>query len=106
MLHTDFLVVRNQDARGNRVRPSNWAERLAGNAADFVGGRLRYDGRVQPCTACPGTVCLRVDRAIGEDKPYVVDTICSFMRMNNMTAYTGCPRVQSDPEPLDDALAA
>ena len=94
MLHPDYLVVRNQDARGNRVRPSNWAERLAGN------------GRVQPCTACPGTVCLRVDRAIGEDKPYVMDTICSFMQMNNMTAYTGCPRVQSDPEPLDDALAA
>lgn len=77
MQPSDYLVVKNLNADGNRVRPSNWTERFAGNAAEFEGGRLKYDARVLPCTACLG---LRVDRAVDQDMPCVMETISSFMR--------------------------
>lgn len=94
MQHPRYIVMRNRNAKGQAIRPSNWAERLAGNAAQFHNGRLIYDGRVIPCTACADHVCLRIDRAVAVDKPHVLENIETFMRVNAIPDYANsCPQV-------------
>ncbi|MGB0713807.1 MAG: DUF3579 domain-containing protein [Gammaproteobacteria bacterium] len=97
------LIVRNHDQHGNKIRPSNWAERLAGNAASFSGGRMRFDARVAPCAACAGNICLRGDTSIREERPEVMANVVSFMRMYDLADYAhACPKVDSQDyvEPL------
>ncbi|MGB0723377.1 MAG: DUF3579 domain-containing protein [Gammaproteobacteria bacterium] len=95
--------MRNRDRNGNMIRPSNWAERLAGNAASFNNGRMTFDARVAPCSACVGSICLRVDTSIRADRPEVMANVVSFMRMYDLSDFAhGCPKVESGAylEPL------
>lgn len=87
------LIISNRDRNGARLRPSNWHERLADIAAELEGGRLIYDSKVKPCMICPNRICVVVDRSIRQTKPYVLDTIESFMRINELTPYAEpCPQ--------------
>lgn len=90
------LIINNKDRNGQTLRPSNWAERLACVAGDFDKGRIVYDGKVQPCIACKGKVCLVVDTAIAQTKPWMMDTIDSFMKVNDLAPYAGaCPKYRT-----------
>lgn len=100
MPQENTLIITNRDRRGHPIRPRNWAARLAGNAATFHRGRLNYDERVQPCMACKGHICLRVDRSIKDDKPHVMDAVLTFMRVHGMLEYTTCPRTKQAGEQL------
>lgn len=94
------LVFRNRTRTDGVVRPSNWAERLAGNAASFEQGRMVLDPGVQHCAACPGYICLRVDQALEMVRPEVVEDIRSFMNLNDIPEYSGCPQSKDDTAPI------
>lgn len=94
MKTSEHYVIRNRDADGNLLRPSNWIERLASNAGEFAGGRVKYDGRALPCKRCDDLACLMVDVSIGNDKPHVLQHIESFMELNKLPNHASCcPRV-------------
>lgn len=86
------LIIRNRDNQSRKFRPSDWADRMASIAASFDGGRLKYDARVMPCKRCDDTICLRVDRAIADEQPHVLQTISDFMVMHNLEDFAPqCP---------------
>ena len=103
----DKLIISNRDRNGARLRPGNWHERLADIAAEFQGGRLLYDSKVQPCMICRDRICVVVDRAIRHTKPYVLDTFEAFMRLNDLAPYTDpCPQQPRHGKQPEKALAA
>ena len=92
MNHYNFLIIRNRDSEGRKLRPSDWADRMASTAAEFDAGRLQYDSRVIPCKRCDDTICLRVDRAIQSEKPHILQTIADFMSMHSLEDHASqCP---------------
>lgn len=104
----EILIVSGRRQDGSKLRPSNWAERLAGSAASFENNTLVFDSRVRPCIACEKQVCLRVNRAIAEDKPAILKAIEDFMvqhRLQDISA--DCPRLNNAPlEPASASMAA
>ena len=48
-----------------------------------------------PCTHCDGRLCRRIDRAIGDEKPHVIDSIETCMAVNNIGGHAAdCPRTE------------
>lgn len=91
---TDYpvIVIRNLDRNNKKFRPSDWVDRLAGAAARYERGAVRYDARVMPCCRCEQTRCLTVDRHIADDQPHVLETVLSFMEINQLDdSVESCP---------------
>jgi len=84
MTHYPVIVIRNHDRNNNKFRPSDWADRLAGTAARYEQGGVRYDARVMPCRRCDSLHCLKVERTIGDDQPHVMENVVSFMKLNEL----------------------
>ncbi|MGB1111184.1 MAG: hypothetical protein ACPG4N_12560, partial [Gammaproteobacteria bacterium] len=61
-------------------------------------GRMVLDPGVQHCAACPGHVCLKVNPALEQARPEVLEDIRGFMHLNDIPEYGGCPQ-GGDDEP-------
>lgn len=84
MVHKDYVVIEGIKEDGNRLRPSDWIERLSSSLASFgTDNRLRYDTCVQPCVV-EGQKCLVVARDLSEKNPGAYEFIMGFARSNQL----------------------
>ncbi|NYT35333.1 DUF3579 domain-containing protein [Allopusillimonas soli] len=82
------LVIHGLTKTGQRFRPSDWAERLAGVMSQFrpagsTGGPLTYSPYVVPVVV-DGVRCVVVDARLRELEPLAWKFVCDFARDNNL----------------------
>ncbi len=80
------LVILGLTQAGERFRPSDWAERLAGvmsrfRPPDFEGGPLTYSPYVVP-SYFEGVRCVVVDPELREFEPLAWRFVCGFAQDN------------------------
>ncbi len=92
------LIIQGITESGGRFRPSDWAERLAGNYARVDWDRrLIYSEDIAPATR-DGMVCLVVRGSMARNNPSAYAEVLCFARMNKLVCI-GLP--QGDREPPD-----
>lgn len=82
------LVIHGTTLQGQRFRPSDWAERLAGVMSQFrpagsFGGPLTYSPYVVP-RLIDGVRCIVVDARLRELEPLAWKFVCGFAQDNNL----------------------
>lgn len=82
------LVIHGTTLSGERFRPSDWAERLAGVMSQFrpagsVGGPFTYSPYVVP-RLIDGVRCVVVDARLRELEPLAWKFVCGFATDNNL----------------------
>jgi hypothetical protein len=78
------VIIQGITESGGRFRPSDWAERLAGNFA-----RMDWDRRVVYCKEVTpatrdGVMCLVVHAALARDNPSAYAEVLDFARINKL----------------------
>lgn len=90
------LIIFGETVTGQRFRPSDWAERLAGVMSRFrpagsVGGPLTYSPYVVP-SLIDGTRCVIVDYRLRELEPLAWNFVLGFAQGNQLkTEERGLP---------------
>lgn len=82
------LVIHGTTKTGQRFRPSDWAERLAGVMSQFrpdgsTGGHLTYSPYVIP-RVIDGVRCVVVDSRLRDLEPLAWQFVCDFAADNNL----------------------
>lgn len=82
------LVIHGLTLEGQRFRPSDWAERLAGVMSQFrpagsFGGYITYSPYVVP-VVLDGTRCVVVDQRLRELEPLAWKFVCDFATDNHL----------------------
>lgn len=82
------LVIHGTTVQGQRFRPSDWAERLAGVMSQFrpvgsLGGPLTYSPYVVP-RLIDGVRCVVVDARLRDLEPLAWKFVCGFAKDNNL----------------------
>lgn len=82
------LVIHGLTIDGQRFRPSDWAERLAGVMSQFrpagsSGGHLTYSPYVVP-VVLDGVRCVVVNKRLRELEPLAWKFVCDFAVDNNL----------------------
>lgn len=82
------VVIHGITKQGQRFRPSDWAERLAGVMSQFrpagsVGGHLTYSPYVFP-KVIEGVRCVIVDHRLRELDPLAWKFVCGFANDNDL----------------------
>jgi hypothetical protein len=92
-------VILGRTRGGRTLRPSDWAERLAGVMAQFrpggartvPGGHLSYSPWCTP-TVAGGVKCVLVDPALRRHAPMAWDFVMSFARDNELQVSENAPQ--------------
>jgi len=97
------LIIQGVTADGNRFRPSDWAERLAGVMAQFrppgmVSSHLTYSPYAVP-TVIDGVKCVVVDERLRALEPLAWKFVVEFARDNRLKTSDVCmlPDAGADP---------
>ncbi|HZH56744.1 DUF3579 domain-containing protein [Yanghanlia caeni] len=82
------FIIHGLTKTGQRFRPSDWAERLAGVMAQFrpagsSGGHLSYSPYVVPVNV-DGVRCVVVDKRLRDLEPLAWKFVCGFAADNNL----------------------
>lgn len=82
------FVIHGVTQEGQRFRPSDWAERLAGVMSQFrpagsLGGHLTYSPYVFP-KVIDGVRCVVVDQRLHELDPLAWNFVCGFAKDNGL----------------------
>ncbi|MBP6019999.1 MAG: DUF3579 domain-containing protein [Burkholderiaceae bacterium] len=82
------LVIHGVTAEGQRFRPSDWAERLAGVMSQFrppgsAGGHLTYSPYVFP-KVIDNVRCVIVDQRLHDLDPLAWNFVCGFAKDNQL----------------------
>ncbi|MGB3290847.1 MAG: DUF3579 domain-containing protein [Burkholderiaceae bacterium] len=82
------LVIHGLTLDGQRFRPSDWAERLAGVMSQFrpvgsVGGPMTYSPYVVP-VLLDGVRCVVVDHRLRQLEPLAWKFVCDFAADNKL----------------------
>lgn len=83
-----YFVILGQTLQGQRFRPSDWAERLAGVMAPFrppgsAGGHLTYSPYVIP-RVIQGVKCVVIDERLRSIEPLAWKFVHDFALDNNL----------------------
>ena len=83
-----FFVIIGETLQGQRFRPSDWAERLAGVMAPYrpkpsVGGHLSYSPYAVP-RVIDGIKCVVIDERLRAIEPLAWKFVHDFARDNNL----------------------
>lgn len=88
-VETSEFVIIGLTLRGERFRPSDWAERLCGVMSQFgADQRMRYSPYVQPLNV-HGTKCVVVDARLRELEPLAWQFLQNFARDNELKVRPG-----------------
>ncbi len=95
------LVILGLTQSGERFRPSDWAERLAGvmsrfKPPGFDAGPLAYSPYVVP-SYFEGARCVVVDHRLRELEPLAWRFVCGFAQDNHLQTRELPPREPSSP---------
>lgn len=82
------FIIHGVTQDGQRFRPSDWAERLAGVMSQFrpagmVGGHLTYSPYVVP-VVLDGVRCVVVDQRLRDLEPLAWKFVCNFATDNHL----------------------
>ena len=66
---------------GQKFRPSNWAEMMAGTLQD---GRLKYSPLLKPLINAEGNSCVSIDHSLKDTDPALYNHILQFAAMNRL----------------------
>lgn len=82
------LIIHGKTRSGQRFRPSDWAERLAGVMSQFrpegsTGDHLTYSPYVIP-RVIDGVRCVVVDERLRELSPLAWHFVCDFAKDNDL----------------------
>lgn len=82
------LIIHGTTQSGQRFRPSDWAERLAGVMSQFRpkgsgGGHLTYSPYVVP-RIIDGDRCVIVDHRLRDLEPLAWQFVCDFAKDNDL----------------------
>ncbi|MGD8483262.1 MAG: DUF3579 domain-containing protein [Thioalkalispiraceae bacterium] len=84
----EILVIQGMRDNGDKLRPSDWIERISSTLASFgADHRLQYCRSVQPCIV-GGEKCLVVARGLETSNPQAFDYIMQFARSNRLKTFT------------------
>jgi hypothetical protein len=73
-----YIFVEGESTSEAQVRPHNWAERFAGNLANYgADRRLRYSSLLEP-VVYNGTRSLRICKTLEDSNPEMVREILGF----------------------------
>lgn len=103
------FIIHGVTKDGQRFRPSDWAERLAGVMSQFrpvgspVGGHLTYSPYVLP-VVLDGVRCVVVDYRLRDLEPLAWNFVDEFAQGNNLQ--TSEKRVEALPRVADLETAA
>lgn len=78
------IVIEGVDDKGQRFRPSDWAERMSGTIATFKNSRIHYSPLLQPSVNHEGYKCVLLDPKLKESSPKVYQAIMEFAKANNL----------------------
>lgn len=90
-----YLIIHGKTLEGQRFRPSDWAERLAGVMSQFrpggaqPGSHLSYSPWCVP-TTLNGVKCVVVHRDLRDCEPMAWDFVLNFARDNNLQTAEAC----------------
>lgn len=87
-LMTAKLTIHGTTSSGQRFRPSDWAERLAGVMSQFrpagsIGGPFTYSPYVVP-RLIDGVRCVVVDPRLRDLEPLAWKFVCGFAKDNDL----------------------
>lgn len=93
------LIIHGLTLDGQRFRPSDWAERLAGVLSQFrpagsIGGHLTYSPYAVP-VVLDGVRCVVVDHRLRELEPLAWKFVCDFAADNKLQTTE-----QAIPDPM------
>ncbi len=78
------FIIRGITSKGDRFRPSDWADRLAGAFAVVdPNHRTHFSPHVQPITL-GGVLCVAVDKQLKTNDPEAYRFLQSFARTNEL----------------------
>lgn len=78
------IIIQGITENGGRFRPSDWAERIAGNYAHLGSDRrVTYSEQVLPATR-DGIICLVVRKALEQSNPSAYAEVLHFAQMNRL----------------------
>ncbi len=89
----NFFVIIGETLQGQRFRPSDWAERLAGVMAPYrpkssAGGHLTYSPYVVP-RVIEGLKCVVIDERLREIEPLAWKFVHDFAQDNSLRTLDG-----------------
>lgn len=95
------LIIHGVTDQGQRFRPSDWAERLAGVMSQFrpagsLGGPLTYSPYVVPMLV-DGVRCVVVDHRLRELEPLAWNFVSEFAHDNGLKTSERCIGAPSSP---------
>jgi len=93
------IVIQGVTAKGEKFRPSDWADRLCGMMSVFGEDRqLSYSPFLKPVMIA-GTTCVVVDRKLEGMDSAAYKFLMSFARDNELTLRPGRLAIRPEPVP-------
>ena len=78
------IVIEGITLEGKEFRPSDWAERMCGNLAEFKRQRIHYDDRLVPIVNDNGNKCVLLDPELKQSNPELYLSILEFAQTNKL----------------------
>ena len=77
------IIIEGITEKGEKFRPSDWAERKSGTMSTFRNRRIYYSPLLQPVYKS-GYKCVALDPALKESNPELYESILKFAESNNL----------------------
>lgn len=78
------IIIEGLTKKGQKFRPSNWAERMSGSLSTFRDRRIHYDPRMTPMTNEDGNKCVLLDPELADTNPDLYNSILEFAKKNDL----------------------
>lgn len=78
------IIIEGITDKGQKFRPSDWAERMSGSMASFKDRRIHYSPLLQPSVNKEGFKCVLLDPRLKDSSPSVYQSILDFAEANNL----------------------
>ncbi len=89
----DKIVIEGITNKGQKFRPSDWAERMSGKLATFKNSRIKYSPMLQPTVNDSGNKCVLLDANLKKTNPELYQSIMDFAEHNQLKI---CDNAQKD----------
>jgi hypothetical protein len=77
------LLIEGVNQAGQKLRPSDWAERVCGHLSSFENQRICYSPLLQPITK-NGYSCVLVDPELSVTNPEAYEMVLAFALENEL----------------------
>jgi len=77
------IIIEGVTEKGEKFRPSDWAERMSGRLSTFHNRRIYYSPLLQPMYK-DGYKCVVLDPALKKSNPDLYQSILTFAKNNHL----------------------